>query len=78
MKFKKTKKDDLMNPGQVYVEHKLEETDFSMKASLAGVEMSGTLIFCSDDDLQDFARGLSDAWKDHLLLKRAVAKSLYV
>lgn len=78
MKFKKTKKDDLMAPGQVYVEHKLEDGEFILKASLSGVGMSGPLTLASDDDLQDFARALSDAWKDHMLLKRAVVKSLYV
>lgn len=77
MKFTKSKFEDMLHPGQVKVRYITEDfPTFSMTCTGMGVEISGTLSARSNDELQDFAKGLSDAWKDHLKLSFELKKSL--
>ena len=78
-KFLKQKQDDLARPGHAVIVY-TEESHGSckMRANSAGVVLEGTLEFSDHDDLQDFAKALSDAWKDHLTFRKALNKSLYV
>jgi len=84
MQFQKSKIDDLLHPNNAIVVLKKvrDETDqkdgydFEMRASISGVEMFGPLTFKSDEDLQDFARGLSDAWKAHKQMQQELKKSI--
>mgnify|MGYP000876486526 FL=1 len=86
MKFQRSKIENLLKPGSTIWLHKKErdETDqkdgfdFEIRASSMSVEMFGPLTFRNDDDLQDFARALSNAWTDHLKLSRELKKSLVV
>ena len=78
-KFQKKKLDDLARPGQAVMVYTAESADeCKMRANSAGVVLEGTLTFLHHDDLQDFAKALSDAWKDHLTFRKALNKSLYV
>lgn len=83
MKFKKEKVEDLMNPGSAVAVYTKEQESpdgvgFTLRADSMGVRMFGPLTFGSDEDLQDFAKALSDAWKDHILFSRAIKSKLII
>lgn len=84
MQFQKNKIEDLLHANKAIIVFKKvrDETDqkdgydFEMRASISGVEMFGPLTFKTEDDLQDFAKGLSDAWKAHKQMQQELKKSL--
>jgi hypothetical protein len=80
--FKKVKRDDLM--GGVEVVHTAEsdvrepgsrEITLKIRASKRGLAVEGFLPLESMDDLQVLAKGVSDAWKDHLSLKPVLSRT---
>lgn len=75
MKFTREKKDDLLHPGSAKVNFTDEVSQFRVIATREGVFFAqptdGPRDFFIDSQatLQVFAKTLSDAWRDHLLLK---------
>lgn len=75
MKFEKKKMEKLEAPGQVKVVYTCEE--FTMTADSLGVHFSGkSPVLSTQDELQNFALFVSEAWKDHDKLKRAAKSAI--
>lgn len=54
------------------VEHRID--GFAIVASKEGVSVSGlSPTFKTENDLDDFAKAVADAWRDHLKLKPKLA-----
>lgn len=62
-KFVKTKYDSL--DGKVICAYTTEDSSFSMRASKAGVTFEGKLAIENQQELQQFAKLMSDVWVDH-------------
>ena len=75
MKFEKKKVDRLDQPGQVKIVYTCEK--FTMTADSMGVSFSGeSPALTNQDELQNFALFVSEAWKDHAKLKKAVTSAI--
>lgn len=74
MKFLRTKFDSL--DGKTVVALTSEDDKFQLKASRSGVMINGELEIEGMQELDQFAKLLSDAWKEHLRLKPKLQSSL--
>jgi len=68
-KFKAEKTPDLLSPKDAVIFIRSEDDEVEFRCSKQCVKFSGNLSFSSRQDLEDFAKLVSDAWKFHLSLK---------
>lgn len=77
MKFTKEKIDDLERPGKAKIVRSYVGGGFDIAANIEGVVLSGiSPALDSYGELNDFAKALSDAYKDHLTLKPKIVTNI--
>jgi hypothetical protein len=73
-KFTRTKYSSL--EGHTVVAHTSPDEQFQLKADKAGLTLNGMFCIESEEDLQEFAKVMSDAWSDRRKLKVKLAKTI--
>lgn len=79
IRLRQQKLDDLENPGQIVLKFLPEDgsacSDIELSTNLAGVKINKVRL-SSEEELQDFAFWLSQAWTEHRKIKRELNKQL--
>lgn len=61
-----------------YTENNASDNPFKITCTAQGITLSGKMekVLTSNDELQDFARLIAEAWKDHTRLKPRIITSV--